>query len=55
MSFGHALPQKLQASLCQIHDFAFVLLLELGLVLHLAICNVADMLNDIIGLTDETN
>lgn len=55
MSLGHALSKELQAALSQVNDFTLVFLLKLGLCLDLAIRDVSDMLNDIIGLTNEAN
>lgn len=55
MGLRHALSQKLQTSLSQIHHLAFVLLLKLCVRLDLAVGNAADLLDNIVRLANETN
>lgn len=55
MSFGHALSKQLQAALSQIDNFTFVFLLKVGLRVDLAVCNVSNVFDNVIGLTNEAN
>lgn len=55
MGLVHALPKELQAALGQIYDFTLVLLLKLGLCFDLAVRNVSNVLDNVIGLTNEAN
>lgn len=55
MRLGHALSKELQTALGQVDDFALVLILEFVAGLDLTVCNVSNVLDDILGLTDEPN
>lgn len=55
MSLGTALAQKLKASLCEIDNLTFVVLLRFWFRFNWSVCNGADVFNDIVGLPNETN
>lgn len=55
MGLGHALAKEFQASLSQVHHFALVFFLKVGFRIDLAVRNVSNVFDDVIGLTNETN
>ena len=55
MRFISTLTQKFETTLSEAHDFAFVLLLELGLSLDLTVRNVPDIFNNILGLANQAD
>jgi hypothetical protein len=55
MSLGHALSQKLEATLGQVNNFALVLVFEFVVRLDLTVCDASNMLDDVLGLSDKSN
>jgi hypothetical protein len=56
VGFGHALSQKLEATLRQVDHFALVIVLsEVVFGFDLAVCNLLDHLNNLVGLADQSD
>src|SRR5689334_471790 len=53
MSLGHALSEKLQATLGQVDNFTLILVFEFVIRFDLTVRDASDMLDDILGLSDK--
>lgn len=55
VSLGHALSEKLQAALCQVDNLALIVVIaELVIGLDLAVRNLLDHFDDVVGLANES-